>query len=199
MNIDDLKNTWNEDIVHDIPEINTEQKRKINLPLEKMRRNMRKEFWSTVIMFVLVFPLIWMVVPEAPFKFKFYITVLVASMMMVTVFFFSKFFILYKEMGNPMLKTYDALKDLLQQLNLNKQYYLSFYLSFVPFLVCEMIIIIEFLPRPKPIGELQTALFLIGSVTIGLFMLYFVGSLWFKKLYGKHIQQIEKLILEFGG
>ncbi len=35
MNIDELKNTWNEDIAEETPEINIEQRNKINLPWKK--------------------------------------------------------------------------------------------------------------------------------------------------------------------
>ena len=41
MNIDEFKNTWNEDIVEETPEISLEQRNKLNLPLEKIRKNMR--------------------------------------------------------------------------------------------------------------------------------------------------------------
>jgi len=194
MNIDDLKNVWNEDVLEETPEISIEHKNKINLPLEKMRKNMRMEFWSTVGIFIFGFTIVWLC--GAPFKFKFYITILLASMGFVTFFFFSKFFKLYKEMSNPGLKTYDSLKDLLHQLNLNKQYYLSFYLSFVPFLVCELIIVIEGIPRTVPLSDLQIAVTLITSVVVGLFALYLVGNLWFKQFYGKYITQIENLLNE---
>lgn len=196
MNIDELKNTWSEDdFFEETPEISIEQKNKINLPLEKMRKNMRMEFWSTIAIFIFAFTLIG--VCAAPFKFKFYITMLIASMVVVTLFFFSKFFKLYKDMGSPMLKTYDALKDLLHQLNLNKQYYMSFYVSFVPFLVCELIIVLEFIPRPKPLGNFEIAVILIGTLLLGLSLLYLVGSWWFKKFYGKYINQIENLLEDF--
>lgn len=196
MNIDELKNTWSEDdFFEETPEINIEQKNKINLPLEKIRKNMRMELWWTIVILIFAFTLIG--VCAAPFKFKFYITMLIASMVVVTLFFFSKFFKLYKDMGSPMLKTYDALKDLLHQLNLNKQYYISFYVSFVPFLVCELIIVLEFIPRPKPFGNFEIAVILIGTLLLGLSLLYLVGSWWFKKFYGKYINQIENLLEEF--
>ena len=179
MNIDDLKNTWNEDISDETPEISIEQNKKLHLPLEKMRKNMRKEFWYTLAIFVFAFGL--MLAVEAPFRFKFYIIVLLASMALVTSFFFSRFFTLYKEISNPMLATYDSLKDLLQQFNLNKQYYLSFYLSFVPFLVCEIIIVLECTPRKIPLSDMEIATILIGSVVVGLVTLYFSGMYWFKR------------------
>ncbi|NML56447.1 hypothetical protein [Chryseobacterium cheonjiense] len=195
MNIDELKNTWNQDdSFEETPEISMEQKNKINLPLEKIRRNMRMEFWSTVGIFVFAFTLI--ALSAGPFKFKFYITILIASMVFVTFFFFSQFFKLYKNMSSPMMKTYDSLKDLLHQFQLNKQYYLSFYLSFVPFLVCEIIIVLEFIPRPVPLSDTKIASILIGSIVIVMPLLFVIGKWWFKWLYGKYIIQIENLVNE---
>lgn len=195
MNIDELKNTWNQDdSFEETPEISIEQKNKINLPLEKIRGNMRMEFWSTVGIFVFAFGVI--ALSPGPFKFKFYITILIASMVFVTFFFFSKFFKLYKNMSSPMMKTYDSLKDLLHQFELNKQYYFSFYLSFVPFLVCEIIIVLEFIPRPVPLSNFTIAAILIGSMVVVMPMLFVMGKWWFKKFYGKFISQIEDLVNE---
>lgn len=195
MNIDELKNTWNQDdSFEETPEISMEQKAKINLPLEKIRSNMRMEFWSTIGIFVFAFTII--ALSPGPFKFKFYITILIASMVFVTFFFFSQFFKLYKNMSSPMMKTYDSLKDLLHQFQLNKQYYLSFYLCFVPFLVCEIIIVLEFIPRPVPLSNLKIASILIGSLLIVMPLLFVIGKWWFNKFYGKFIRQIEILVNE---
>lgn len=195
MNIDELKNTWNaDDSFEEAPQISIEQKNKINLPLEKVRKNMRKEFWYTLITFIIAF---FAVLSCKTFKLQFYLSVLIVSMAFVIGFFFSKFFKLYKEISNTEMSTYDSLKDLLQQFYLNKQYYISFYLSFVPFLVCEMIIVIEFIPHSKPLSELKTAVLLIGSVVIGLSALFLMGKYWFHRFYGKYIEQIENLVTEF--
>jgi len=195
MNIDELKNTWNQDdSFEETPEISMEQKNKINLPLEKIRSNMRMEFWSTIGIFVFAFAII--ALSQGPFKFKFYMTILIASMVFVTFFFFSQFFKLYKNMSSPMMKTYDSLKDLLHQFQLNKQYYLSFYLCFVPFLVCEIIIVLEFIPRPVPLSHLKIASILIGSLLIVMPLLFVIGKWWFNRFYGKFIRQIEILVNE---
>ncbi|ROI06838.1 MULTISPECIES: hypothetical protein [unclassified Chryseobacterium] len=193
MNIDELKSTWSEDTATETPEISTEQRNKIQLPLEKMRKNMRREFWWILGIFVFAF-LVCSIC--RPFKLQLYITVLIASMFIVTVFFFSKFFKLYNEISNPVFKTYDALKDLMIQFNLNKQYYLSYYISFAPFLVCEILIILEFIPWSKPLSELQIAIILISTVTGGLFVLFLAGKFWFHHYYGKHIKYIEGLLNE---
>lgn len=194
MDLDNLKTLWNKEDVSETPEISTERQKEIHLPLEKIRKNMRHEFWSTLILLPLVLIFIWFF--EIPFRFKLYIEVLVASMTLITVFFFSKFFKLYKEIGNPTLGTYDSLKDLFHQFELNKQYYLSFYLSFVPFLVCEMIIVIESIPHTHQYTNGYLTLLFLGSVLFGLFFLYFIGNWWFQYFYGKYIKRIRKLMEE---
>lgn len=194
MNIDELKNIWNEDQSEKIPEINMEDKNRIHLPLEKIRKNMRMEFWSTLGIFVFAFALI--AVCEAPFKFKFYISILVASMIFVTVFFFDKFFKLYRNMTDMNLNTFEGLKDLLHQLELNKQYYLSFYVAFAPFLVCELLIVLEFIPRQIPLSDMKIAVTLISTLVVGIVLLFVIGKWWFNKFYGQHIKKIESLFLQ---
>ncbi|MBN9336930.1 MAG: hypothetical protein J0I88_03660 [Chryseobacterium sp.] len=192
MDLDNLKSLWNKEDVSETPEISTERQKEIHLPLEKIRKNMRNEFWSTIILLPIVLIAIWFF--NIPFRFRLYIEVLVASMTLVTVFFFSKFFKLYREISNPTLGTYDSLKDLFHQFELNKQYYLSFYLSFVPFFVCEIIIITESIPYSHQYTDGLLAVKFIISILFGLFALYFFGNWWFKHFYGKYIDKIKKLV-----
>ena len=103
---------------------------------------------------------------------------------------------LYKEISNPALGTLDSLKDLLHQFELNKQYYVSFYLSFVPFFVCEMIIILESMPQTHHYSDTMLTIVFLGSVAFGLTMVYFIGMAWFKNFYGKYIDRIKKLVDE---
>jgi len=194
MDLDNLKSLWNKEDVSETPEISKEKQRQIHHPLERIRRNMRYEFWSTIIMLPIILVVIWFF--PLPFRFTLYIEILVISMAIVTAFFFTKFFKLYKEISNPALGTLDALKDLLHQFELNKQYYVSFYLSFVPFFVCEMIIVLEFIPQTHDYSNTVLAMVFIGSVAFGLTMVYFIGMAWFKHFYGKYIRKIEILVEE---
>lgn len=194
MDLDNLKSLWNKEDVSETPEISKEKQRQIHHPLERIRRNMRYEFWSTIIMLPIILVVIWFF--PLPFRFTLYIEILVMSMAIVTAFFFTKFFKLYKEISNPALGTLDALKDLLHQFELNKQYYVSFYLSFVPFFVCEMIIVLEFIPQTHDYSNTVLAMVFIGSVAFGLTMVYFIGMAWFKHFYGKYIRKIEILVEE---
>ena len=196
MEFDTIKTAWQDDQPDATPEISLEKQKEIHLPLEKIRKNMRMEFYSTVFFLAFAFVFIWSL-GFMPFRFKFYLTMLTASMVVVVSFFFWKFFLFYKVLSSLELNALDSLKNLLQQFYLNEQYYVSFYLSFVPFLVCELIIVMQFIPTYDDFSNLKFALIFLALVTFSLLLLYFVGKWWFQRFYGKHIkkivQQIENL------
>lgn len=189
MELDQLKNIWDKEEIAETPEISTEKQKQIHLPLERIRNNMRMEFWYTVVMFLLIIAF-FILKDMYIFKFKVYVITLVSAQMLVTSFYFFKFFNLYKNLTSVNLNTADSLKDLCYQFKLNEQYYLSFYLSFVPFVVCEMLLIFEFTPSLKIIQGLEFILTFLGLCVFTLLLLYFVGIWWFKRYYGKYISQI---------
>ena len=193
MNFDQLHEQWRNEEVS-TPEISLENQKKIHNPLEKIRKNMRMEFWSSV--FIIVFLLIFLYIKIDIPKLRIYVLTLVSVMVFVSAFYFKKFFMLYKDLLNNSLNTMDTLKDLMHQFELNKQYYLGYCLAFVPFLVCEVILIYEFSNR---IGITYNDFFGISFilfVLLTLFLLYAVGTWWFERYYGKYIKQIDKIIKE---
>ena len=192
MELDHIKNIWDSEQISDTPKISIEKQKEIHLPLEKIRKNMRFEFWSTAIMFLLI--IVFFVLKDMYiFRFKVYVITLVSAQMLITSFYFIKFFNLYKNITVVDFNTADSLRDLAYQFKLNEQYYLSFYLSFVPFVVCEMLLIFEFTPNLKNIQGLEFILTFLGLCLITLSGLYFVGTWWFKRYYGKYISQIVKI------
>lgn len=193
MELDHLKQMWTKENISETPEISTEKQKEIHLPLEKIRKNMRMEFWSTMVMFVLII-LFFALVDLHFFKFKVYIITLVFTMMLITSFYFFKFFNLYKNISNNNLSTLDALKDLKFQFKLNEQYYMAFYLAFAPFVVCEMLLVFEFTPPLKTITGMKFILIFLASCVGTLGVLYLFGKVWFSRYYGKYFDQINKII-----
>ena len=60
MDLENLKQVWNEEKMESIPEISLEKQKEIHTPLEMIRMNMRTEFWMNIIFFPLwavLFPL----------------------------------------------------------------------------------------------------------------------------------------------
>ncbi len=192
MDLENIKNIWEKEEISETPEISLEQQKEIHLPLEKIRKNMRHEFWGTVVIFVSII-LFFVLADFHFFKFKVYIITLVSSMLLVTAFYFFKFFNLYKNISSINLKTLESLKDLNFQFKLNEQYYLAFYIVFVPFVICEMLLVFEFVPPLKSITGLPFIAFFLGSCLFLLTTLYLGGTLWFKNYYGKYIKQIQQI------
>ncbi|MDN3607770.1 hypothetical protein [Kaistella yonginensis] len=193
MELDQLKNIWTQEDVSETPEISLEKQKEIHQPLEKIRKNMRMEFWSTAVFFLFII-LFFILKDMHFFKFKVYIITLVSAQMLITSFYFFKFFNLYKNLTTVDLNTKDNLKDLGFQFKLNEQYYLSFYISFVPFVVCEMLLIFEFMPNLKNIGGAEFIFTFLGVCVFTLLSLYLLGNWWFKRFYGKYISQISQLL-----
>lgn len=193
MEFDNLKNAWQNETLDSTPEISFEKQKEIHLPLEKIRKNMRIEFYSTIFFLAFAFVFIWSL-GYMPFRFKFYLTILTSSMVLVTSFFFYQFFMLYKEISNLSVKTVDSLKDIMFQFQLNKQYYISFYLSFVPFIVCELMIVFNYTPFYDQLSNLKFALIFVSLVLFTLVLLYVIGKWWFQRFYGKHIQKIAQQV-----
>ncbi|SFH83210.1 hypothetical protein [Halpernia frigidisoli] len=193
MDLDNIKGIWNEERPDIMPEISLEKQKELHFPLEKLRKNMRKEFWSTSIMFVFII-IFLSVVDFHFFKFKIYIITLVVSMMLVTAFYYYKFFLLYKNLSAVDLNVLDNLKDLKFQFKLNEQYYLAYYIAFVPFSIAEILLIYEFVPNFKTMdGFAFVASFLLFCLLM-LSALYVVGKWWFQKFYGRYFIMITKLI-----
>ena len=107
MNFDQLHEQWRNEEVS-TPEISLENQKKIHNPLEKIRKNMRMEFWSSV--FIIVFLLIFLYIKIDIPKLRIYVLTLVSVMVFVSAFYFKKFFMLYKDLLNNSLNTMDTLK-----------------------------------------------------------------------------------------
>ena len=192
MEIDQLKEVWNTEHVSEIPEISTEKQKEMHLPLEKIRKNMRMEFWSSVFAIILI--LFYFVLNVEDFKLQAYGLILTMSAIIVTAFYYHKFFLLYKEIGEHKFTTKEMLKDLKTQFDLNQQYYTSYYVAFVPIIVASYILIFDNQNAYEKYSTLKFIFALSITVCAGIGGLYFIGKWWFNQYYGKYIDQIENLI-----
>ena len=192
-NPDDQKDLFLE-ITSDTPEISTEKLKKIHLPLEKIRKNMRMEFWSSLVIILFIFSYLVFFVENL--KLKTYGVILMMSAVIVTVFYFYKFFLLYKEITDHKFTTREMLTELKTQFDLSQQFYTSYYVAFAPIIVAFYIVIFDNGTAFSHYGTSMFVIALLVTVVTGLASLYFLGKWWFKRYYGKYIHQIERLIKE---
>ena len=93
MELDQLKNIWDKEDVSQTPEISTEKQREIHQPLEKIRKNMRMEFWSSLMAFVLI--VLYFIFSVDDFKLRSYGIILTISAVIVTAFYYYQFFFFF--------------------------------------------------------------------------------------------------------
>lgn len=193
MDLENIKSLWDKEQISETPEISLEKQKEIRMPLEKIRKNMRMEFWASVVLLLPLVPLSPVILRfVGDIKFTTYFFAFLFSFLLIMIFYFFKFFSLYKDLESTDLSTKESLRDLTWKFKLNEQYYLSYYLACVPVYVFLFAITMDYLPIYNKItGSKFIYTFLIFLVAT-LFLMYYVGKMWFRKYYGRYIHQIKK-------
>ena len=194
MDLDQLKNAWQSDKEVDAPEISLESNKEIHLPLEKMKKNMQMEFYSSVASFPILLISLFLLIKDA--RLQFYSVMLVLVAFSVFGYYFFKFYKLYQRLDRVNFSTFQSLLQMKYDLQLNAELYKAYYISFLPVLLCEMLILYQGIDFYKDDRHL-TMLFVVFVVTLitGFAFLYFLGRLWFQYFYGRYIEQISALVL----
>ena len=89
MDLENLKQVWNEEKIESIPEISLEKQKEIHTPLEMIRKNMRTEFWTSIVFFLL-----WAV--SSPFsgmdiKHTYLLVILILTAFVIIGYYYLKF------------------------------------------------------------------------------------------------------------
>ena len=190
MDLENLKQVWNEEKIESIPEISLEKQKEIHTPLEIIRKNMRAEFWISVVSFSLwaiMLPLMGKNTEQI-----YLLVILVFIALTITGYYYLKFYIFYKKLNTKNLNTYHNILDLRYELVLNSELYKSFYIVFIPIGLCLYTILYL---HDK---ETNLTIFAIKSLIFGV-VFYFGGKYWLYEKYGKYIQKISKIVAEIIG
>lgn len=195
MELNNIKDLWKKEQITNTPGFVLEKKQELRMPLERIRKNMRLEFWITIIA---VLPLVFcgfvlqkLVNNE---RFIVYYSAFLISFVFIISFYFFKFFKLYQELEVVDFNTKDSLKDLIWKFKLNEQYYISYYVATVPVLLFEFAIFMDYLPGYEKFSQTKLICTFIISMLISLFFIYNLGKWWFRRFYGKHIYKIKKTL-----
>ena len=187
MDLENLKQVWDKEKIESVPEISLEKQKEIHTPLEMIRKNMRAEFWISVVSFSL-----WAIM--LPFMGKnteqtYLLVILVFIALTITGYYYLKFYTFYKKLNTKNLNTYHSILDLRYELVLNSELYKSFNIVFVPI----MLGLYSTLYLHNK--ESNIIFFIILFLTFCV-ILYFIGKYWMYESYGKHIMKISKIVAE---
>jgi hypothetical protein len=200
MDFNDIQSAWdndnNENVV--LP-INLEKIQTANTPLDKIKKNLKKELIYQSVAVILSgfaptifdFPVKWF----APFY------LLYSMYFAVCVYFLVKLFLFYKRINNITLRTKDSLYETYFDVRLNMVLYKTFGFALTPFVVLFFVGFTVYLVSTKPgmqISDISNTLLISIFVVISLTIL-FLGLMveWkVRFLYGKYAKQIRKVIDE---
>ena len=190
MDLENLKQVWNEEKIESIPEISLEKQKEIHTPLEMIRKNMRTEFWTSIVFFLL-----WAV--SSPFsgmdiKHTYLLVILTLTAFVIIGYYYLKFYTFYKKLNTQNLNTYHNILDLRYELVLNSELYKSFYIASIPFILG------FYYASYVDNKDFNLSFFSIISLSFCV-LIYFIGKYWLYENYGKYIQQISKIIAEITG
>ena len=190
MDLENLKQVWDEEKIESVPEISLEKQKEIHTPLEMIRKNMRAEFWISVVSFSLwaiMLPLMGKNTEQI-----YLLVILVFIALTIIGYYYLKFYIFYKKLNTKNLNTYHNILDLRYELVLNSELYKSFNIVFIPIGLCLYTILYL---HDK---ETNLTIFAIKSLIFGM-VFYFGGKYWLYEKYGKYIQKISKIVAEIIG
>ena len=190
MDLENLKQVWDKEKIESVPEISLEKQKEIHTPLEIIRKNMRTEFWVSIISF-LIFGIQIFFIGKGTEQ-TFFLTMLAFIILFILGYYYLKFYSFYKKLNTKNLNTYHNILDLRYELVLNSELYKSFYIAFIPI----MLGLYSILYLDKK--DFDLTFFTILSLSFCV-VLYFIGKYWLYENYGKYIQQISKIVAEITG
>jgi hypothetical protein len=192
MNLDDIKDLWhNQDssatkALQEIP-----QPGNARGPLERIRKNMKKEFYVQVIAVILIgfFPYHFNFRTElvAPFF------ALYAVIVAITVYILVKYYFLYRKLSNNTLSSKDHLYALYFDIRLNMEMYKTFVYILVPFVLMS-VGMVALNNREGLVISSREIYIIAGSSIVFMLMMAALTNAWVNYFYGKYARQIKALL-----
>lgn len=195
MDFNDIQSAWNNDKSNNVAlPSNLEKLQSANLPLDKIRKNLKKEFILQIISIVLVgFVPLKYDFPEVAIA-PFYL--LYSIFVAVSIYYLVKLFLFYKRLNNTTLNTKDSLYETYFDIRLNMELYKTFGFALTPFLILFLIGTMYFqLPKGSDLFTSNTNLMVLFGVVI--FVILFMGlslEWWVHHFYGKYAKELRNVL-----
>ncbi|WP_298156311.1 hypothetical protein [Flavobacterium sp.] len=198
MDFNELQSAWNNDNPKNVvlPET-MEQLKAANTPLDKIKKNLRNEFYYQGISIVILgfVPLI-KGFPESALV-PFYL--LFAIFTAVCIYYLVKLFIFYRRLGNTALNTKDSLYETYVDIRINMELYKTFGFALTPFVILFLLGVLFYkLPAGAAFfsGNIDNSVLvtLVCSVVFSILFMGLAGEWWVHYFYGKYAREIRKIL-----
>lgn len=200
MDFNDIENAWKNDTNENVKlPTNLEKLKAANTPLDKIRKNLKNEFFYQIISIVFIgfVPNIYGFSEKMFVPFYLLFSIFVA----VTIYYLTKLYLFYKRLNNVTLNTKDSLYETYFDIRLNMELYKTFGFALTPFVVIFSIGILYFkISQTEEIvlSNLQNS-HLVALFAAVAFCILFMGlglEWWVRYFYGKYAKEIRKVIDE---
>ncbi len=202
MDFKDIQSAWDDDKPENVViPANFEKLQSANMPLDKIRKNLKKEFlyqFVSILYLGLIPVLYGFSVLMAAFFYGLFVLFLV-----ICAYFLMKLYWFYKKLNSVETNTKDNLYDTYYEIRLNMELYKSFTYSLVPFALIFVAMIIlndhtkdvmDFILYKKSANIFIGALFA-GFISVMVTVAIFTNW-WINNFYGKYVKEIRKVLDE---
>ena len=199
MNLDELKSSWNTENTGKvkIPQ-NINELGKAKHPLDKLKQNMRNE-WYVQVVAVLMLGFLPQIQNLNPSLYPSYY-VAYSFMVIVSVYYLEQFRRFYSKIIHYSADTKESLTEVYNEFRLNIERYHSFGFLLLPFGLASILISIYnlLLEKGKDFNSLpeKTKVILLVSIVAILLLLVFSILGWTKYYYGKYLKQLKSTLDE---
>ena len=201
MNIDDLKEAWKYDEPNDLTlPLSTEILRKTNSAISKVRRNMKVEFISYLISYLMLGLLIYNGVTSSIF---FNITtIFIFILFVLNCFYFFRFYVFYKKIGRYDLNLRDSVGKLTYELELNIEIYKTYNMCITPFAVLIAFILLcgnngllflKYILTQNIFMSPLTLLYVFITILISFLVTYILINIHTRQIYGKQLDNLKRI------
>ena len=196
MDFNDIQSAWkNEKTENVILPTHLDKINSANMPLEKIRKNLKNEFFYQIISIIFIgfVPFIFDVPNNAIAPFYLLFSIFVA----VSIYYLVKLYFFYRRLDKTTLSTKDSLYETYFDIRLNMELYKTFGFALVPFVIL-FLIGFEYYQRPDFFAKgLNSTSFLVTTFSIVTFSILLMGvalEWWVHYFYGKYSKEIRKVL-----
>ena len=203
MNFDDIKSAWDsEDNDHVEVPSGVGQLKTLQLPIEKIRTNMKWEFYLQLITLIFFGFCPRYTYFSPALVVPFYAVYFVA--LTISVYYFSKFHLFYERLGTATLRSKDHLYELYYEARLSIEMYKSFAYTLIPLALIGVSLHMASTQDEKLKVIFRAALIyqwvavlLVGLFLFAMLMIMVVTEFWVRFYYGRYLKQIKIVLDEF--
>ena len=206
MNIDDLKDAWNQDEPKgvNLPD-STAHLGKTNSAVTSIRKNMKSEFIATLISYVIISMFLF-VKPQISLLYNTG-CILFFTILLLNTYYFSKFYVLYKSIGRYDLNMRDSIRKIVYELELNIEIYKTYNFSLAPLAVMVTVTltgskwmeqILRRVLASNAFMSLSQLFWACGVILISFLITYLCIGMHVRNQFGRYIAGLKQVMDDLG-